>query len=119
MEAKSLVTEHLENRKGGESMKTKKNDLIMQNKIFYWIAVATGLILLIPLIAMQVTREVNWDLTDFIVMGALIFGMGSIFVLIARKTNKKHRVAIAIACAVALLWIWVELAVGLFTNWGS
>ena len=91
----------------------------MQNKVFLWIAIATGLILLIPLIAMQISSEWDWGVADFIIIGTLIFGMCSMFVLTARKTNKKHRIAIGVAFAVVLLWIYVELAVGLFTNLGS
>ncbi|MEN9327691.1 MAG: hypothetical protein RI947_499 [Candidatus Parcubacteria bacterium] len=101
-------------------MKTKHNDLIMQNKVFIWIAMATGFILLIPLIAMQFTSEVVWDQTDFIIIGILVFGMGSLFVLTARKVrNTMHRVVLGIAFAVALIYIWAELAVGIFTNLGS
>lgn len=51
-------------------MKTKSNAIIMQNKVFLWIALATGLILMIPLIAMQITNEVNWTLSDFTVIGS-------------------------------------------------
>jgi hypothetical protein len=100
-------------------MKAKNTDIILQNKIFLWIALATGIILLIPLIAMQFTGDVNWTLFDFITMGFLLFGGGSIFVLTARKIDKKYRVATGIALAIALLWLWAELALGVFTNWGS
>jgi hypothetical protein len=100
-------------------MKAKNKDIIRQNKVFLWIAFATGFILLIPLIGMQISNAWNWDATDFIIMGILLFGMGSLFVLTARKTNKKYRIAIGIAFAVILFWIWAELAVGIFTNWGS
>jgi len=100
-------------------LKAKSNDIIMQNKIFLGIALAPALVLLIPLIAMQFTSEVNWTLSDFIIMGVLLFGMGSMFVLVARKTRKEHRLVIGIAFAAALLWIWAELAVGVFTTWGS
>lgn len=109
-------------------MTAKKNDIILQNKIFGWIVLATGVILLIPLVLtlLNPTASINggqgggwnWTPSDFLVMGALIFGMGSGFVLTARKV-RKHRLAIGVAFAVVLLWIWVELAVGLFTNWGS
>ena len=91
----------------------------MQNRVFAWIALVTVLILLIPLIAMQFTRQVNWTLSDFIVMGTLLFGTGSMFVLTARRINKKYRFAVGVAFAVAFLWLWAELAVGVFTNWGS
>jgi hypothetical protein len=100
-------------------MKAKNTDIILQNKVFLWIALATGGILLIPLIAMQFTGEVNWTLLDFVTMGFLLFGTGSMFVLTARQIDKKHRVATGIAFAIALLWLWAELAVGVFTNWGS
>ncbi|MCL5432618.1 MAG: hypothetical protein M1524_00685 [Patescibacteria group bacterium] len=100
-------------------MKTKNNDIVMKNRVFMWIALATGLMLLIPLIAMQFTGEVNWTLFDFVIMGILLSGMGSIFVVIARKINKKHRVAIAILITAVLLYLWAELAVGIFTNLGS
>ena len=95
-------------------MKTKNNDLIMQNKVFHWIALATGLILLIPLLA-----QWPWTLSDFVVAGTLLFGFSSAFVLAARKAQKKHRLVIGAAFLVLFLWLWVELAVGLFTNWGS
>lgn len=101
-------------------MKTTNTDIIMQNKIFIWIALLTGLILLVPLIAMQFTGEVNWTLGDFIIMGTLLLGTGSVFVLATRRVKKvEHRVVIGIVFAAALLYLWAELAVGIFTNWGS
>jgi hypothetical protein len=101
-------------------MKTKNTDIIMQNTVFIWIALGTGLILLIPLIAMQFTSEVQWEVPDFITIGILLFGMGSIFVLTARNIrNNSNRVLIGIAFLMAILCIWAELAVGIFTNIGS
>ncbi len=99
-------------------MKTKNTDIIMQNKVFVWIVLATGLILLIPLIAMQFTSDVAWTLLDFITAGALLLGTGILFVLAARKMTK-YRLIIAIVLAIAFLYLWAELAVGIFTNWGS
>ena len=95
------------------------NKLLMQNRVFAWLAVATGALLLVPLIAMQFTTEVNWDATDFIVMGGLIFTAGSVFVLIARQVKEKHRLPAALLVAAAFLYVWAELAVGIFTDWGS
>ncbi len=106
------------NQKGGESIKTKNTDIIMQNKVFLWVALVTGIILSIPLMAMQFTNEVKWTLSDFVIMGTLLFITGSLFVLVARKTPK-HRVIVGLAFTAALLWLWAELAVGIFTNWGS
>lgn len=39
-------------------------------------AIVTVLLLLIPLLAMQFTSEVNCDETDFIIMSILIFATG-------------------------------------------
>jgi hypothetical protein len=100
-------------------MKSKKTDIIMQNKVFLWVAAATALILSIPLVAMQFTGEVDWGSEDFIVMGILLFGMGSMFVLVARVIPKKYRLLSAIGFLFATLYIWAELAVGIFTNIGS
>jgi|SRR5687767_533203 len=100
-------------------MKTKTKDILIQDKIFIQIALITGLILLIPLTAMQFTNEVNWSFGDFLIMGTLIFGISSLFVIAARRIEKKHRTITAIIFTLAFLWLWVELAVGLFTNWGS
>ena len=100
-------------------MKAKSADIIMQNKVFGWIAGVTGLILLIPLIAMQVSDEWNWSLSDFVVIGILLFGTGFAFVHVARVTPRKYRTVIGIAFVIALLYVWAELAVGIFTNIGS
>jgi hypothetical protein len=72
------------------------------------------LLLLVPLVAMQFTDEVNWDETDFIVMGVLLFGACGAFELAARMTgNIAYRAAAAIAIVAAFLLIWINLAVGI------
>jgi hypothetical protein len=100
-------------------MRQKANDLLLHNSVFIWIGLATGAILLIPLIAMQFTTEVKWDATDFIVMGSLLFGIASLFVLAARKAPRKHRLLIGGMFIAAFLYLWAELAVGVFTNLGN
>lgn len=108
----------------------KNTGIIAHNKIFAWIALATLLILSVPFLLMKFRiplydpgsgfEVTNWDLFDFIVMGFLTFGAGSMFVLIARRVKKKsHRIALAVAFLLGFLWLWAELAVGIFTNWGS
>ena len=100
-------------------MEEKNSSLLMQNKVFLWLAAATGLILLLPITATLISNEFTWKLFDFIIMAGLLFGTGSLFVLVARRLNRKYLVAAGITFAVAFLWIWAELAVGVFTNWGS
>ena len=100
-------------------MKQKTNAVMFQNRVFLWIALAAGAILLIPLIAMQFTTEVTWDTTDFIVMGSLLFGSAALFVLAARRVPRGRRVLIGIMFIAAFLYVWAELAVGVFFNQGS
>ena len=95
------------------------NNIIMRNTVFAWIVLATALVLLVPLFAMQFSSEVNWGTADFIIMGSLLLGTGSLFVLVARKVPRKHRFVIGVLCALALVYIWAELALGAFTNLGS
>ena len=95
------------------------NDLIHQKSIFLWIAAATITLLLIPLVAMQFTTAVDWEMADFIVMGFLLFISGSAFVLVARKAPRGRRVAIGGFFVVAFLYVWAELAVGIFTDLGN
>ncbi len=101
-------------------MKTKRNDILMQNKVFFWIALSTGFIMLIPYIMMQISSEWNWSGSDFIIMGILLFGIGSLFVVTARNIRKNlNRIIVGIAFFLTLVYIWAELAVGIFTNIGS
>ncbi len=100
-------------------MVQKPIGLMSQNRVFIWIAFATGAILLIPLISMQFTSEVDWALTDFIVMGLLLFSASSLYVLAARKLPSKRRLFVGVMIAAFFLYVWAELAVGIFTNLGS
>ncbi|MBN8575381.1 MAG: hypothetical protein J0L66_00485 [Cytophagales bacterium] len=78
------------------------------------VAVLTALVLSIPLIAMQVTTEVQWRAGDFLIMGMLLFSTGSAFVVITRNLPSLiQRVAFAAALATTLMLVWVNLAVGL------
>ena len=79
------------------------------------VAVVTLAILLIPLMAMQFSSDVVWDLFDFVVMGILLFGTGLALEAVRKKlTNRTHRVVVGIVIVGAFLLIWAELAVGLF-----
>jgi len=89
--------------------------MIIQNKRLIIILLISAILLLLPLIAMQFTDEVNWTLFDFVVAGALLLGTGLMCELVIRKINKiKYRIAICVALLVVLLLIWAELAVGIF-----
>jgi hypothetical protein len=98
--------------------KSKKNDILMQNKVFLYLAICTASILLIPFVGMHVSNKFNWSFSDFVIMGILLFGAGSLFVLTARRFNK-HRLIIGSIFVLAFIAVWAELAVGFFTNLGN
>lgn len=77
------------------------------------LALATGLLLLIPMIAMQFDNGVNWTLSDFIFAGALIFGTGLTYFLVTSKAaTMVYRFAVGAALASVFLLVWIEGAVG-------
>ena len=74
-----------------------------------------GLLLIIPLIAMQLTDKVEWSLFDFIIMGTLLLITGLMGEIIFKKVKKyKHRVILYVVVAIIFFLIWAELAVGIF-----
>lgn len=78
------------------------------------IAGVTGVVLLVPLVAMQFTEEVQWTFFDFVFMGALIFGTGLVYELIAQRGgNAAYRLALAVGLLAAFLLVWVNAAVGI------
>ncbi|HEX6376604.1 MAG TPA: hypothetical protein VFZ91_12890 [Allosphingosinicella sp.] len=75
---------------------------------------AAAFLLLSPLAAMQFTAEVDWDGTDFIVFGAMLFAACGTFELAVRMTgNCAYRTAVGVAAAAAFLLVWINLAVGI------
>jgi peptidoglycan/LPS O-acetylase OafA/YrhL len=94
-------------------MKTQTNFNLTQRVATVIVIVA--LILLIPLVAMQFTKEVNWDLTDFITMGILLFITGMGIEIVTRKVQStKLKLALTLTILFILFLIWAELAVGIF-----
>lgn len=91
--------------------------MMIQNNNMIRIALATAFLLLLPLLAMQMTDAVDWDLTDFVFAGALLFGTGLMYVLAVRKGGTlAYRAAVGVALAAALLLAWANLAVGIIGN---
>lgn len=78
------------------------------------VALAAAFLLLLPLLAMQITDEVVWDLADFAVAWTLLVGAGLTYKLVARKMGTiPYRAAVGVAVAAALLLVWMNGAVGL------
>lgn len=82
-------------------------------------AIATGLILLVPLAMTIVDRHKaagegwRWGPGDFLVMGALLLLVGVAYELLARRLHgTAQRLALGLVVALVVVTVWVELAVG-------
>ena len=86
-----------------------------KNKRLIGILLTAVLLLLVPLIAMQYTNEVNWNISDFVVAGILLFGTGLMIELVIRRVKQSTtRIIIIFTLVIILMLVWAELAVGLF-----
>jgi len=82
-----------------------------RNLLLY--ALVTALLLLIPLVAMQFTAEVNWTGSDFVFAGLLLFGSGLVYEFATRNvTGPRSSAIIAIIVLAVLAFIWVGAATG-------
>jgi len=74
-------------------------------------------LILTPLVAMQFTKEVDWDETDFIV-AAIIFGIvgGLIEFAVRLSSNWYFRLGSMFAVLAGFMVIWSNLAVGMIGN---
>ena len=89
--------------------------MVATNKRLTGILVTVSVILSIPLIAMQFTKEVDWDGRDFAIMGFLLLTTGLSIELVLRKVEKPiNRLVICGAILFTFFLIWAELAVGVF-----
>ena len=74
-----------------------------------------GFVLVLPLIAMIFTNEVNWGPEDFLVGAVLLYGSAFSCDFIIRKVKQPfRRLALVSAILFGLFLIWTELAVGIF-----
>jgi len=89
--------------------------MVIQNKRLFGILISKAFLLLIPLIAMQFSDEVNWKIADFAIAGVLLLATGLICEFVLQKVKKKeNRIALIVVIIALLLLIWAELAVGIF-----
>ncbi|RYU79318.1 hypothetical protein [Hymenobacter persicinus] len=78
------------------------------------VALATGLLLLIPLLAQQFVPGMHWSPGDFAAAGLLLFGAGLVAAFVWRQGNSlTYRLGAALAAGAGLLLVWANLAVGL------
>lgn len=73
-----------------------------------------GLVLLLPLIAMRFTAEVQWTGLDFVAAGVLLAALVGAFELVVRLTGDwMYRGAVVVAAGAAVVMLWAQGAVGL------
>src|ERR1700755_3413002 len=95
----------------------KDKFMTIQNVRLAGIIFTVGLLLLIPLVAMRFTDEVNWTRGDFIVAGLLLLSTGLACELALRSAkNAWFRVALCGAILGACFLLWVALATGFFSR---
>lgn len=81
-------------------------------RILGWSAAAA--LLLLPLVAMQFTDEVNWTASDFVFAAVLFGSVGGALELVVRRLGLlTYRLGAGVAILAAFLLIWVNGAVGL------
>ena len=84
-------------------------------KTSIYIVLGTALILLIPLLAMQFTDEVNWTLSDFVIASVLLLSAGFAYQLVTmRLKSGTRKIIIGAFILLVLMYVWAELAVGIF-----
>ncbi len=82
----------------------------IQNIRLIGIVMAVGFLLLIPLVAMRFTNEVNWTLLDFSVAGFLLLSAGLSCELVMRKVdNLKYRIVLCAGILATLVLVWGAL----------
>lgn len=88
--------------------------LFKNHKAILVALIVNAIVLVVPLVAMQFTDEVDWSVGDFIVATLLIMGSGLIIDFVSgRSRNAAFRLGVVMAVGTGLLLIWVNLAVGL------
>lgn len=89
--------------------------MITQNQRSLALFAVAGILLSVPLIAMQFTKEVNWTGSDFLIGGILLFGTAFICEMVLRTVKTlKARVILCLTVLTILMVIWAEMAVGIF-----
>lgn len=84
------------------------------NPLRVWVWGLAAFALLLPLVAMQFTSEVDWDSTDFVVFGLMLLVACAGYEIAVRLTGKRaYRLAAGIVLLGAFLLIWMQLAVGI------
>lgn len=85
------------------------------NNRWQYLLAAVGFLLIIPFVAMQFTKEVNWSFFDFAIAAVLLSVVAIAIELVLRRFKSlKQRIVICTSILLVLFMVWAELAVGIF-----
>ena len=88
---------------------------MMPSKLLFHRTLMVLSLLLIPLVAMQFTDQVDWSFGDFLVMAGLLFSLTMAVAVVRQKVREKtQRIGLIALLLLIFLLIWAELAVGIF-----
>ena len=88
---------------------------MMPSKLLFKRTLMVLSLLLIPLVAMQFTDQVDWSFGDFLVMAGLLFSLTMAVAVVRQKVREKtQRIGLIALLLLIFLLIWAELAVGIF-----
>lgn len=98
-----------------EAVKAMENSASSVWSRFRWVMWGgAAFLLLLPLMAMQFTTEVNWDETDFIVMAAMLaIACGTVELAMRASGDAAYRLGAIVAVGAGFLLVWINLAVGI------
>jgi hypothetical protein len=86
-------------------------------QIIAGVAVAAALLLIIPLTASFITSEMQWTLSDYVLVWVMLFTTGITYMFVSRlSSDNTYRAAVALAVVTGLLMVWSNLAVGIIGN---
>lgn len=81
------------------------------------ILLGVALLLSVPLLAMQLTEEVNWSPFDFVFAAGVLLTPALLYQLTARRTTSlAYRGGAGVALLTAVLIVWLTCAVGIIGN---
>lgn len=99
-------------------IKTRKRGLLAAWRWIFWGAAAV--LLLVPLVAMQFTTEVDWTPTDFLAAAVMIGVPGLLFEAATRLSDRfTYRLGFGLALLGAFFTTWANLAVGIVGDEGD
>jgi len=80
-----------------------------------YVLLGSAAILMLPLLAMQLSNEMKWGPFDFGIFGLMLMTIGSLYVFVSRLVRtRQQRMIVGLGLGLVFFLCWAELAVGIF-----